>query len=155
IKIFGDDLGVLDDKATEVARVLSHVAGATDVQVQSSASVPEVAVQLHRDRLTQFGFRPVEVLEAIQTAYQGTGVAQSYERRRVFDVTVILDTAARRDPELVRGLALRRRDGGRLPLAELASVSSTTSRYAVLHDGGRRVQIVTANVAGGDVGAFV
>ena len=155
VKIFGDDLDVLDEKAGEVASVLSQVTGATDVQVQSSASVPEVSVQLRRDRLTQFGFRPVEVLEAIQTAYQGSVAAQTYEGNRVFDVTVILDTAARRDPELVRELVLRRHDGGRLPLAEVANVSSTTGRYAVLHDGARRVQIVTANVAGGDVGAFV
>jgi CzcA family heavy metal efflux pump len=155
VKIFGDDLDVLDEKAGEVANVLSHVAGATDVQVQSSASVPEIRVQLRHDRLTQFGFRPVDVLDAVQTAYQGTVAAQTYEGNRVFDVAVILDAAARRDPELVRALVLRRRDGGRLPLAELANVYSTTGRYAVLHDGARRVQIVTANVAGGDVGTFV
>lgn len=155
IKVFGDDLDVLDEKAREVESVLSQVTRATDVQVQSSAGVPEVKVQLRRDRLTQFGFRPVEVLEAIQTAYQGSVAAQIYEGNRVFDVAVILDAAARRDPEQVRALVLRRPDGGRLPLSQLANVYSTTGRYAVFHDGARRVQIVTANVIGGDVGAFV
>jgi len=155
IKIFGDDLDVLDQKAREVASVLSRVAGASEVQVQSPAGVPEVMVQLRPDRLTQFGFRPVEVLEAIQTAYQGSVAAQTFEGNRVFDVAVILDAAARRDPERVRALVLRRPDGGRLPLAELANVYSTTGRYAVLHDGARRLQIVTSNVVGGDVGAFV
>jgi Cu/Ag efflux pump CusA len=155
VKVFGDDLDVLDEKAREVASVLSQVTGATDVQVRSSAGVPEVRVQLRRDRLTQFGFRPVDVLEAIQTAYQGSVAAQTYEGNRVFDVAVILDATARRDPEYVRALVLRRPDGGRLPLAELANIDSTTGRYAVFHDGARRVQIATSNVAGGDVGAFV
>ncbi len=155
LKIFGDDLDVLDQKAREVARVLSQVAGATEVQVQSPGGVPEVRVQLRPDRLTQFGFRPVEVLDAIQTAYQGRVAAQTYEGNRVFDVAVILDAAARRDPEGVRALVLRRSDGARMPLAELATVHATTGRYAVLHDGGRRLQIVTANVVGGDVGALV
>jgi len=117
--------------------------------------VPALIVQLRPDRLTQFGFRPVEVLDAVQTAYQGRVAAQTYEGNRVFDVTVILDAAARRDPELVRTLLLRQRDGGRLPLGELAHVYSTTGRYALLHDGARRVQLVTANVVGGDIGAFV
>ena len=155
VKIFGDDLDVLEQKAHEVGVALSQVAGATDVQVQSSAGVPALIVQLRPDRLTQFGFRPVEVLDAVQTAYQGRVAAQTYEGNRVFDVTVILDAAARRDPELVRTLLLRQRDGGRLPLGELAHVYSTTGRYALLHDGARRVQLVTANVVGGDIGAFV
>ncbi len=155
VKIFGDDLDVLEQKAREVAGVLSQVAGATDVQAQSSAGVPTLIVQLRPDRLTRFGFRPVEVLDAVQTAYQGRVAAQTYEGNRMFDVTVILDAAARRDPELVRTLLLRQRDGGRLPLGELAHVYSTTGRYALLHDGARRVQLVTANVVGGDIGAFV
>jgi CzcA family heavy metal efflux pump len=155
VKIFGDDLDVLDQKAREVAGVLSQVPGATDVQVQLSAGVPSIIVQLRRDRLTQFGFRPVEVLDVVQTAYQGRVAAQTYEGNRVFDVTVILDAAARRDPELLGALVLGRPDGGRLPLAELAYVYSTTGRYALFHDGARRVQLVTANVAGSDIGAFV
>ena len=155
VKIFGDDLEVLDQKAREVAAVLAQVAGATDVQVQSSAGVPTIIVQLRRDRLTQFGFRPVEVLDVVQTAYQGRVAAQTYEGNRVFDITVILDAAARRDPERLGALVLRGRDGSRLPLAELAHVYSTTGRYALFHDGAHRVQLVTANVAGGDIGAFV
>jgi CzcA family heavy metal efflux pump len=155
VKIFGDDLDMLDQKAREVAGVLSQVAGAEDVQVQSSAGVPTIIVQLRRDRLTQFGFRPVEVLDVVQTAYQGRVAAQTYEGNRVYDITVILDAAARRDPELLGALVLRRPDGGRLPLAELAHVYSTTGRYSLFHDGAHRVQLVTANVGGSDIGAFV
>ena len=91
VNIFGDDLDVLDAKAQEVAKVLQSVPGAADVQVKSPPGAPRIAVRLRPDRLTQFGFRPVEVLEAIQTAYQGTVVAQTHRGNQVADVAVILD----------------------------------------------------------------
>ena len=155
VKIFGDDLDVIDQKAQEVARALSGVSGATEVQVQSPAGVPQMIVRLRPERLTQFGFRPVAVLDAIQTGYQGTPAGQTYEGNRIFDVVVILDAATRRDPETLGALMLRNVDGTRLPLRELADIFPTTGRYAVLHDGVRRVQVVTCNVAGRDVVGFV
>ncbi len=155
VKLFGDDLDLVDEKARELARVLSGIRGATEVQVQSPPSVPQVVVRLRSDRLTQFGFRPVAVLDAIQTAYQGTVAAQTYEGNRVFAVTVILDEAARRDPERIGALLLRNTDGIQLPLRELADIFPTTGRYAVLHDSAHRVQRVTCNVVGRDVVSFV
>ena len=78
VNIFGDDLDVLDEKAQEVANVLRSVPGNADVEVKSPPGAPRMVVRLRPDRLTQFGFRPVEVLEAIETSYQGTVVAQTH-----------------------------------------------------------------------------
>jgi Cu/Ag efflux pump CusA len=155
VKIFGDDLDLIDQKAREVAHVLSGIRGATEVQVQSPPGVPQVMVRLRPDRLTQFGFQPVAVLDAIRTAYQGTVVAQTYEGNRVFDVAVILDATARRDPERIGALTLRNVDTARLPLRELADIYASTGRYAVLHGSAHRVQLVTSNVIGRDVVSFV
>ena len=155
VSIFGDDLEVLDQKAREVAQVLNNIAGHADVQVKSPPGAPRMAVRLRPERLTQAGFRPVEVLEAIQTAYQGAVVAQTYEGNKVFDVAVILDPAQRRDPESIGALMLRNTQGLRLPLRELADVYLTTGRDAILHDGARRRQTITCNTEGRDVTSFV
>ena len=72
VNIFGDDLDLLDAKAQEVANVLKSVSTNANANVKSPPGAPRMAVRLRPDRLTQFGFRPVEVLEAIQTSYQGT-----------------------------------------------------------------------------------
>lgn len=155
IKIFGDNLDVLDQKAREVAAIVSKITGAADVQVESPPGAPQMVVRLRPERLRQFGFQPVEVLEAIQTAYQGSVVAQTYEGNRVFDVAVILDAVSRKDPESIGALLLRNTTGLRMPLSELAEVYPTTGRYAVLHDGARRRQAVTCNVSGRDLVSFV
>ena len=155
VNIFGDDLDVLDGKANEVAAALNKVPGAADVQVAAPPGAPRVMIRLRPDRLTQFGFRPLEVLEAVRTAYQGDVVAQTYEGEKVFDVAVILEPSARQQPESIGDLLISNSQGARLPLKQLADVYLTTGRYAILHDGARRRQTITCNPAGRDVASFV
>ena len=155
IKIFGEDLDQIDRAAQDVARVVSSVPGAVDVQVESQPGLPEMVVQLRPERLLQFGFQPVSVMDAVQTAYQGTNVAQTFEGNRVFDVTVILDDTARRNPEAAGGLMLQNLEGTRIPLRQVAEIYPTTGRYVILHEATRRRQSVSANVTGRDVSSFV
>ncbi len=155
VNIFGDDLDVLDAKANEVAAALKKISGAADVQVAAPPGAPRVTIRLRPERLTQFGFRPLEVLEAVRTAYQGEVVAQTYEGDKVFDVAVILEPGARQQPEAIGDLLVSSPQGARLPLKQLADVFLTTGRDSILHDGARRRQTVTCNPAGRDVASFV
>ena len=155
IKIFGDDLDLLDRKAKEIAQVVSGIRGAADVQVESPPGAPRIVIRLRPERLRQFGFRPVGVMEAVGTAYEGTPVAQTYEASRVFDVAVILDERVRQDPEAVGALTLTNEEGLRVPLRELADVFDDTGRTMILHDGARRRQAVTCDVRGRDLASFV
>ena len=82
-------------------------------------------------------------------------MAQTYEGNKVFEVAVILDAAARRQPESIGELLISNDQGVTLPLSALADVYSTTGRYAILHDGARRRQTITCNPAGRDVSSFV
>jgi Cu/Ag efflux pump CusA len=154
VSVYGDDLDVIDAKAAEVAQVLAGL-NAKDVQVKAPPGAPRMAVRLRTDRLVQFGYRPVEVLEAVQAAFEGTIVAQIHEGSRVTDVTVILDEADRREPESVGALMLKNAAGLSLPLKELAEVYLTTGRYSIMHDGARRRQVVTCSPGARDVTSFV
>lgn len=155
VKIFGDDLDLIDQKAREVSRVISAIQGAADVQVESPPGIPEMLIQLRRDRLHQFGFHPVAVLDAIQMAYQGAAVGQISEGARVFSVAAILDPETRQKPEAVSQLMLQNAEGLRVPLGELADVEETSGRYSISHEGTQRRQAVTCNVVGRDLASFV
>jgi CzcA family heavy metal efflux pump len=155
INIFGDDLDVLDNKAQQVAAVLRQVTGAADVQIKAPPGAPRLALRLHSDRLTALGFRPVEILEAMQTAFQGSVVAQTYRGNQVTDVAVLLTDAARREPEMVGALTLRNATGLRVPLSELAEIYPTSGRHAILHDGARRRQTVTCQAEGRNIDRLV
>lgn len=155
VNLFGDDLDALDAKAAEVAGLLASDLKGSDVQVKSPPGAPRMAVRLRTDRLVMLGFRPVEVLEAIQTAYQGTVVAQAYQGNQVADVAVILDGESRRDPEGVADLVLRNMAGLSVPLRELADVYRTSGRFSILHEGARRRQTVTCGPGAQDLKSFV
>ncbi|MDB6065439.1 MAG: heavy metal efflux pump, cobalt-zinc-cadmium [Pedosphaera sp.] len=155
INVFGEDLDIIDEKAKEIAQVLSTVSGAKDVQVKSPPGAPRMQVRLRPERLTQFGFRPVEVLEAIQSAFQGTAVAQIHQGNQVADVEVILEQAARQEPEQIGALMLKNAEGLSMPLRELAAVYLTTGRHSIMHDGASRRQVVTCRPEGRDVTSLV
>ena len=156
INVYGDDLDAIDAKAKEIAGVLrDSVPGARDVQVKSPPGAPRMAVRLRPDRLAQFGFRPVEVLEAIEAAYEGANVAQVHRGSQVIGVMVILEPASRREPEEIGSLMLKNAQGLSLPLNELADIYLTTGRYSIMHEGASRRQVVTCRPEGRDVTSFV
>jgi CzcA family heavy metal efflux pump len=154
VNIFGDNLDVLDQKAAEVRQVLSKVSGAVDVSLTAQPGLPELSVRLRPDRLLQYGFEPVDVLEAIQTAYEGEPVSQIYEGNRVFDVSVILNARDRKNPETLGALQLQNALGTSVPLRALAEIHPSNGRYNVIHEGAQRLQQVTCNVEGRDVASF-
>src|SRR5205814_9850721 len=120
ISTFGNALDALDNAGTAVVRVLQGIPGAVDVRVQAPGGMPQMLVRLKPNRLVQFGFEPLDVLSSIDTAYQGTAVAQTYDGNRIFGVSVILDPADRLDPETLGGLLLQNELGNLIPLRELA-----------------------------------
>jgi CzcA family heavy metal efflux pump len=155
VKIFGDDLDALDSGAHAVAAALEKVPGHDEIQIPPSAGQPELVVRLDPARLLALGFAPTDVLDAVETAYEGDTVAQTYLGSRVVDVSVILEPDARRAPEAVGDLLLRNAGGRRVPLRELAEITLGPGRYSIVHDTARRQQSVTCNVRGRDVASFV
>ena len=155
VNIVGNDLDVLDEKAQDVARVLRSVRGATDVELRSPPGMPQMMVSLNKPRLNRWGFAPVQVLDAVRTAYGGDTVGQVYEGNKVFALAVILTPVERNDVGGTGVLPLRGPDGNYVPLGQLADVYQNAGRYIILHQGARRVQAITCNVAGREVGSFV
>ncbi len=155
VNVYGEDLDQLDATARLIAAQLSAVKGNADVQVKAPPGAPVLAVHLRPERLTQFGFRPLEVLDAVETAFQGADVAQMVRGSRIHELAVILADEARRDPETVGNLLLTNGDGLRMPLRQLADVELTNGRPSIQHDGARRRQTVTCNVEKRDVTSYV
>jgi CzcA family heavy metal efflux pump len=155
VNVFGPELDQLDATARQVRDVLAKVKGHADLQVQHAAAAPVLSVHLRPERLAQFGFRPLDVLETVETAYQGTDVAQMVRGQRVHELSVQLADESRREPDDVGSLLLTNGDGLRLPLRELADVELTNGRSLIAHEGARRRQTVTCNVEGRGVEEFV
>ncbi|MGB8318771.1 MAG: efflux RND transporter permease subunit, partial [Ignavibacteriaceae bacterium] len=155
LNIYGNNLNTLDELAQETSRVLSQVKGAAGVQVQSSPGMPELVIQLRKDDLQRWGFDAKNVLDLVQTAYQGINAGQVYDGNRIFNVAVILDSTDRQSAANVSNLLLKNPDGDYVKLSQIADVYENPGRFIILHNGGRRVQTITCNVSGRDVVSFV
>jgi Cu/Ag efflux pump CusA len=145
ISVYGADLDTLDQTASRIAAVMEKVPGATDVKIQMPPSTPVVRVDLNLPSLTRYDLAPAEVLDTIQTAYQGAVAAQVYEESRALDIAVTTPPQVRRDPEAVGDLLIRSQTGRVVALRDIARVYLTEGRTSISHEGGRPRQVVTAN----------
>ncbi len=155
LNLFGTDLAALDATAAELARVLATVPGASEVRVKAPPGAPTLAITLRPERLAEFGFLPVDLLEAVHTAVQGEVVAQVHRPDHAEDVVVTLDAAERSAPDSLGRLLVRSASGTLLPLSELADLTPRDGRLVILHEGGRRRQTITCVPRGRDVKSFV
>jgi CzcA family heavy metal efflux pump len=155
INIYGEDLEVLDRLIQSVADVTRSVPGATDIQLRSPPGTPLLQIRLNQEKLSGWGLRPVEVMDAIRVAYEGHKVGRINKGNRIYDVAVFLKEEHRQQPLDVGKLPLRTMDGVFITLDQVADITQTGGRYNILHRGAQRVQTVTTHVEGRDLESFM
>src|SRR5690606_27566139 len=101
ISLYGDDLGTLERKAEEIARVLSRVPGAADVQAEQTGGLPFLRVIVKRNQIARYGINVRDVLDAV-AAVGGRQVGQVFEGQRRFPLQVRLGSYWREDLERIR-----------------------------------------------------
>jgi Cu/Ag efflux pump CusA len=153
VRVYGDDLDSLDLAARRVAALVGSVPGTADVQYDPPPVTPEVTVRLRPADVSRAGLRPDEVLGAVESATRGITVAQVFQGNRSTDLVVTVTPEHRSRPEDLRGLPLISAGGRLVRLDAVADVARTTGRSVIMHVGARRVQTVTANLAGTDAEA--
>ena len=154
VQVFGNDLDSLDAAARTVGGVVGAVPGASGVQLGAPAVAPEATVSFRPDRLAAAGVSAGAALATVETATAGTTVGAVFEGNRVTDVVVRLNPAQLTRPEDLADVPLNGSDGRIVRLGQVAAIARTSGRYAIGHEGARRVVLVTSDVAGGDVTSF-
>jgi Cu/Ag efflux pump CusA len=166
VKVYGEDLDSIDAATQQIVQALGKIKGDGDIIGDVQTGVPEMVVRVRDTDASRFHLRRSQVLEAVHTAYQGAEVAQVYKGNRVIDLVVILDPAARQNPDQIANLwisvpapgtgaggadveATPRAEApgkGRVQLWQVADVYLSDGRYVITHEGGLRVQTVRCNV---------
>lgn len=155
VKLFGPDLAVLNEKIQEIRHVLSEMEGVADLQVEQTAGIPQLVIQLNRARLSRLGLSVGDVADAIETALNGLEVTDVYESDRVTGVTIRLGEEFRRDEESVRNLLVEAPNGARVPLSDLADIQVGEGPQTIYRENLMRRKIALCNVVGRDVAGFV
>ncbi len=155
IKIFGDSLPVLQEKAAAILSAVRTVKGAEDASVGVSAGAMQLEVDLDRQAIARYGLNVADVREAVETGIGGTTATEVIDGRRRYPVVVRLDDPYRSTPEAVGHTLIRTPSGGSVTLSQVARIRSVEGPEVINHENGRRYVVVQSNVRGRDLGGFV
>jgi HME family heavy-metal exporter len=147
IKIYGDDLDLLRQKAEQVKAEMELVPGVTDALLEPQVIIPQLRIELNRDKLLQYGMTTAAVNEYIQTAMNGKVVSEVLDGMRTFDLVVRMKEDYREDLEELKRLSIQLPEGGTMPLSALANIYESGGPNAVNRENVRRRVVIQCNVA--------
>ena len=163
VKVFGDDMGVLNSTANKIASALKAVPGSSEVKVEQTTGLPVLTINIDREKAARYGLNIADVQNSIAIAVGGRTAGTLYEGDRRFDMVVRLPEAVRTDVAGMSSLLIpvpaNASQGanqiGFIPLSQVANLDLQLGPNQISRENGKRLVIVSANVRGRDLGSFV
>jgi heavy metal efflux system protein len=151
LKLFGDDIDVLQAKAEEIRNVMAAVPGVKDLAVFQETGQPQMTIAIDREASARYGVMAADVNAAVQAAVGGQSVTQILEGDRRFDFVVRFLPQFRQDPESIRNILVPTPDGGHVPLGQVAQVDMRHGSFMIYRENGRRYIPIKFSVRGRDL----
>jgi cobalt-zinc-cadmium resistance protein CzcA len=159
VKVFGDDMQVMNDSAEAISNVLSSIQGGEDVKVEQTTGLPILTVNIDRQKIARLGVNVADVQEAISIAMNGREAGTLFQGDRRFEIVVRLPDDVRADLENLKRLPVKIANKNEsvvyLQLGEVAEIDIATGSNQFSRENGKRSVVVTANVRDRDIGSFV
>lgn len=155
IKLFGENLKVLQNVGTQIQRVVDTVPGASDVQMEQISGESQLVIQVRHEALARYGLNAQDVMDLVSNGIGGEAVTQVIDGQKRFDVYVRLVKASRMNAQAIGDLLVSNDDGLRVPLSRVANMDYIESPPLINHENGQRRVVVQCNVRGRDMGGFV
>lgn len=155
IKIFGEDLEVLNKKANEIKELIGGVEGASDITVEKVEGLPQMNVAYDRAKIARHGLNISDLNEMVSMGFAGKVVGSIFEGERQFDLVVRLSSDNRKDIANLRNLYVDVPAGGKIPLSELAQITYQKGAAKISRDDTKRRIVVGINVRNRDLQSVV
>lgn len=155
IKIFGDDLEILDTKAKELIAKVNNIEGIGDLKADKVTGLPQITVKYDYNKIALYGLNITDINQIIRSSFAGESAGKIYEESKRFDVVVRMDAASRTDITDVSNLFIPLPNGQQVPLSQVATVSYEQGPVQVSRENGKRRITVGLNVRGRDIKSVV
>jgi len=155
IKIFGDDLNTLADKASQVEKIIQKVQGVVDINVEKVTGLAQIQVEYNRDRLAQYGLSIEDVNKVLRTAFAGSQAGVVFDEEKRFGMVVRLDKDYRQSLDDVKNLSVALPNGGQIPFDQIASVAIKSGPAQVSREDTKRRITIGFNVRNRDVQSVI
>jgi cobalt-zinc-cadmium resistance protein CzcA len=155
LKLFGDDIDTLVEKADEIRAIMANVPGVADLGVFQESGQPELLVSINRAASARYGLMASDVDTAVQAAIGGIAATQILQGDRRFDFVIRYQPEFRQTPDAIRNILLPTPDGGNVPLGQVADVSLHEGAFMIYRENGRRFIPVKFSVRNRDLAGTI
>jgi Cu/Ag efflux pump CusA len=155
VKIFGADLSQLRQIGQQVEQQMQTVEGVVDLQLEPQIPIEQIQIQFNRATASRYGLTVGELSHMVETALNGRVVSQVLEHQQTFDLLVWLKPEARMDLETIRDLLVDTPTGQKIPLAQVATITTATGPNTINREHVSRLIVVSANARGRDIRSVV
>ena len=155
VEVHSDDLVLLREQAERVKETLAAMPQLADVETTQQRGAPEVQVVYDRELLARYELNLADVARLVRDKVQGFEATRFNLKDRRIPIVVRLRMEDRETVEEVRSLIINPGQDKPIPLSAVASVELAEGPSEVRRIDGRRVALVTANIANGSLGSAV
>lgn len=155
VKIYGNDLATLSQKANQVQQQLATVRGIEDLGVIKNLGQPEMRIELDEYKLALYGVNKADAQAVIEMAIGGKAATQIYEGERKFDLRIRYEPHFRKSETEIANLMVPTQNGSQIPIKEIAKVYTQTGPVLIFREGSKRFTAVKFSVRGRDMGSAI
>jgi cobalt-zinc-cadmium resistance protein CzcA len=155
VKIFGQDLSTLEDKATQVRNILQKIPGITEITVVRELGQPSLTITPDRAKLARFGLNVSDVNTMVDTALGGEAASKVIQGERQFDLVVRMQEPYRSDENAIKNLLIATPDGQYLPLSQFCDIRVQNGASFIYRESNERYIGVQFSVEGRDLASAV
>jgi cobalt-zinc-cadmium resistance protein CzcA len=155
IKLYGDDLRLLEQKGDEIVNVMRHIQGIQDLGLFRVIGQPNLNLTVNRRQTARFQINVVDVQDAIQTAVGGGAVSQVLQGEQRYDLVARYLPQYRDTTEAIEKIRLLSPSGERVSLAQLCTVQELDGASEIYREGNSRYVAIKYSVRGRDLGSTV
>jgi len=155
IKLYGEDIDVLSQKAEEITKIIAGTPGIGDMKAEATTGLPQMTITYNRDKLAQYGLQINTLNKMVQSAFAGGNAGVIFEGEKRFDLVVRLNQHNRKDISDIQNLFINLPSGAQIPLREIADISYKVGPMQISRDNTNRRTYVGINVRGRDVKSLV
>ncbi|RAV27581.1 CusA/CzcA family heavy metal efflux RND transporter [Sinomicrobium soli] len=155
VKLYGDDLEVLSEKAQQMAQIIRGIDGVGDVNPEATAGLPQMTVTYDRRKMAKYGLTVDKLNTYVSTAFAGRTAGVVFEGERRFDLVLRFGEKFRKGIENLHDLFVDLPDGRQVPLGEVAEIGYKPGPMQISRDNTSRRVSVGVNVRGRDVQGLV
>ncbi|HEX7414844.1 MAG TPA: CusA/CzcA family heavy metal efflux RND transporter, partial [Bacteroidia bacterium] len=155
VKVYGDELTVIEGKATKIYEILKTIKGIEDLGIIKNIGQPELRIELDEVKMAQFGVTTADCNAVIEMAIGGKAASHFYEGNRKFDIRIRFSKEYRKTEVEIANILVPSINGVKIPLKEIAKIYTTTGPLLIFRDDNKRFCAVKFSVRGRDMGSTI